>query len=94
MVGWHHRPNGREFEQTLGDGDSRGSWAHCSGLQRVGHDLEAEQQQQTFIHSFLAVLSLRCCAGISPSCGEWGFSPVAVRRLLTAVASLVGERGL
>ena len=21
MVGWHHRLNGREFEQTLGDGE-------------------------------------------------------------------------
>ena len=22
VVGWHHRLNGREFEQTLGDSDS------------------------------------------------------------------------
>ena len=25
MVGWHHRLNGHEFEQTLGDGDGQGS---------------------------------------------------------------------
>ena len=25
MVGWHHRLNGREFEQTLGDGEGQGS---------------------------------------------------------------------
>ena len=24
MVGWHHRFNGHEFEQTLGDGDGQG----------------------------------------------------------------------
>ena len=24
-VGWHHRPNGREFEQTLGDGEGQGA---------------------------------------------------------------------
>ena len=24
MVGWHHRLNGREFEQALGDGDGQG----------------------------------------------------------------------
>ena len=26
MVGWHHRLNGHEFEQTLGDGEGQGSW--------------------------------------------------------------------
>ena len=25
MVGWHHRLNGREFEQALGIGDVQGS---------------------------------------------------------------------
>ena len=25
MVGWHHRLNGHEFEQTLGDGNGQGS---------------------------------------------------------------------
>ena len=24
MVGWHHRLNGHEFEQTLGDGEGQG----------------------------------------------------------------------
>ena len=27
MVGWHNRLNGREFEQTLGDGIGQGSLA-------------------------------------------------------------------
>ena len=26
MVGWHHQPNGHEFEQTLGDGEDSESW--------------------------------------------------------------------
>ena len=30
MVGWHHRSDGREFEQALGVGDGRGSLACCS----------------------------------------------------------------
>ena len=30
MVGWHHRLNGYEFEQTLGDGEEQGSLAGCS----------------------------------------------------------------
>ena len=25
MVGWHHRLNGHEFEQALGDGEGQGS---------------------------------------------------------------------
>ena len=34
MAGWHHRPNGHEFEQALGVGDGQGSlecssqWGH------------------------------------------------------------------
>ena len=30
MVGWHHRLNGHEFEQTLGDNQGQGSLAYCS----------------------------------------------------------------
>ena len=30
MVGWHHRLNGHEFEQALGDGDGQESLASCS----------------------------------------------------------------
>ena len=30
MVGWNHRLNGHEFEQTLGAGDRQGSLACCS----------------------------------------------------------------
>ena len=30
MVGWHHRLNGREFEQHLGDDEEQGSLACCS----------------------------------------------------------------
>ena len=46
MVGWHHRINGHEFEQTLGDGEEQGNlvcfspWNHG-----VGHDWATEQQQ-------------------------------------------------
>ena len=30
MVGWHHRLNGREFEQALRDGEGQGSLPRCS----------------------------------------------------------------
>ena len=39
-VGWHHRPNGHDFEQALGDGEGQGRLVCCCprGLQRVRHD--------------------------------------------------------
>ena len=30
IVGWHHRLNGYEFEQTQGDSEGQGSLACCS----------------------------------------------------------------
>ena len=30
MVGWHHRFNGHEFGQTLGDSEGQGSLVCCS----------------------------------------------------------------
>ena len=30
MVGWHHRLDGHQFEQTPGDGNGQGSLGHCS----------------------------------------------------------------
>ena len=30
MVGWHHRLNGHEVEQTLGDSEGQGSLACCT----------------------------------------------------------------
>ena len=41
--------------------------------------------------SFLAVLLLHCCADLSVAVVSGGCSLVAVRRLLTAAASLVAE---
>ena len=40
MVGWHHRLNGHEFEQTLGDGKGQGTLGVLQSmwLQRVRHD--------------------------------------------------------
>ena len=29
MVGWHHRPNGREFEQAPGDSEGQGRLVCC-----------------------------------------------------------------
>ena len=41
---WHHRLNGHEFEQTLGDSEGQGSLTCCMsmGWQRAGHEWVAE----------------------------------------------------
>ena len=47
MVGWHHRFNGHEFEQTPRDIEGREAWHIQSiGSQRVRHDRVTEEQQQ------------------------------------------------
>ena len=43
MVGWHHRLNGHEFEQALGDGEVQGSLVYCSPW-GLGPDLVTEQE--------------------------------------------------
>ena len=45
MVGWHHRLNGHEFEQALGDSEGQGSLACCSPQgHKESDNLETEQQ--------------------------------------------------
>ena len=39
MVGWHHRLNGHESEQTLGDSEGQGSLACCSPWGRKESDM-------------------------------------------------------
>ena len=45
MVGWHHRFNGLEFEQTPGDREGQRSLS-----QRVGHSLMTTKQQEPTTH--------------------------------------------
>ena len=45
MLGWHHQPNGQEFEQTPGDGEGQGSRACFIPWGRKESDWAAEQQQ-------------------------------------------------
>ena len=41
MIGWHHQLNGREFEQTSGDGRGQRRLACCT---RDGQELATKQQ--------------------------------------------------
>ena len=47
MVRWHHRLNGHEVEQTLGESEGQGDPACCiSWGHRVGHALATERRQR------------------------------------------------
>ena len=46
MVGWHHRLNGHEFDQTLGVGDGQGGLVCCGPRGRQESDM-TEQQNRT-----------------------------------------------
>ena len=49
MVGWHHRLDGRESEQTLGDGEGQGSLACCGPW---GHkELDTNEQLNNNNHT-------------------------------------------
>ena len=50
MVGWHHRLNGHEFEQTPGDGEGQGSLAFCSPWGRKESDT-TEQLNNNFSYA-------------------------------------------
>ena len=46
MFGWHHRLNGHEFEEGLGDGEGQGSPSCCSPQGRKDRTWLSERQQQ------------------------------------------------
>ena len=56
MVGWHHRLNGHEFEQTLGDSEGQGSLVCCSSWGRKQLDM-TEWLNNSNTQSFASVLN-------------------------------------
>ena len=52
MVGWHHRLNGHEFEQTLGDGEGQGSLECCRPCGHKESDIAQQQNNNNRIDWF------------------------------------------
>ena len=47
MAGWHHRLNGHECEQALGDGEGQEAWrAAVHGITKSWTRVTEQQQQQ------------------------------------------------
>ena len=49
IVRWHHRLNGHEFQQTLGDGEGQRSLACCSPWGLKESDTTEQLNNNTFI---------------------------------------------
>ena len=59
MVGWHHRPDGHEFEQALGAGDRQRSLVCCSPWGRKESDT-TEQLNWTELNLVWPILWFAC----------------------------------
>ena len=69
VVRWHHQLNGREFEQTQGDGRGQRSLVCCSPWgRRVEHNLVTEQWQQK--HTNLFNSYCKCWPVLASHAGE------------------------
>ena len=53
MVGWHHRLNGQEFEQALGDSEGQASLACCSPWGRK--ELNMTERPNTYTYTRICV---------------------------------------
>ena len=58
MVRWHHQLNGHESEQTLGDGDGKGSLACCipQGHKELGLTEQLKNSQVDRVRTELTAL--------------------------------------
>ena len=50
MVGWHHRLNGYEFEQTPGNGEGQGILVCCSPWDHKESDKTEQLNNNEFLH--------------------------------------------
>ena len=58
MVGWHHRLNGREFAQTLGDSEGQGSLACCNSWGCKESDTISDRTTTNVSDSFSGALAV------------------------------------
>ena len=82
MVGWHHRLNGHEFEQALGNNEGQRGLACVVHGVAVRHELATEQRQKTEIKPLVSYKS------------QTGLEPVTARKsAVRHQEELPGTRG-
>ena len=60
MIGWHHRFNGHEFEQTQGDSEGQGSLACYSPWDHKESEMTL-QLNNNFVSQYTSYPSYNCC---------------------------------
>ena len=60
MVGWHHRINGHEFEQTPGDGEGQGRLVCYSSVQSLSRVRLFKTPWTVACQAFLSVTDSQC----------------------------------
>ena len=95
MVGWHHRLNGCEFEQVLGDGDGQRRLVCCNPWDHKELDTAewtTTQSTESFfvllLNIYLATPGLSCCAWDLQSYFQHEGSLVAACKLLVAACGI------
>ena len=65
MAGWHHRCNGYELGQTLGDGEGQGGLVCCSPWVCKESDMTGQlnNEQQHYLHKWELVVGMICLVG-------------------------------
>ena len=58
MVGWHHRLNGHESEQTPGDSEGQESLACCSTWGRTEQDMTEQLNNKNSNKNFISNLTV------------------------------------
>ena len=60
MIGWHHQPDGHEFEQALGVGDGQGSLACFSSWGPKELDMTGRLNNNNNVPGKMEVDSVEC----------------------------------
>ena len=55
MVGWHHRLNGHEFEETQGDSEGHGGQACCSPCDCRESDMTWQPNNNKYLFSAIDI---------------------------------------
>ena len=66
MVGWHHRHNGNDFEQALGNSEGQGSLACCSPWGRKESDMMEQLNNKIKSYSNSHIVSVIHSSKIGP----------------------------
>ena len=74
MLGWHHRLNGHEFEQTLGIGDGQGGLACCSPWGCTESGMTERLNDNNICVGYVYHTCVVCCVSYLMRGPHWGLA--------------------